>query len=47
MFKKVLETAIDKKTLKPWLLKYNLIMYQSGMQWKNCQIKQAVHYQTA
>ena len=44
MFKNVLYTAIDKKILRPWLLKYNLIMYQSGMQWKNSQIKQAVHY---
>lgn len=47
MFKNVLFTAIDKKILRPWLLKYNLIMYQSGLQWKNSQIKQAVHYQTA
>ena len=47
MFKNVLNTAIDKKILRPWLLKYNLIMYQSGMQWKNNQIKQAVFFQTA
>lgn len=27
MFKNVLFTAVDKKILRPWLLKYNLIMY--------------------
>lgn len=30
MYKNVLHTAIDKKILYPWLIKYNMIMYQSG-----------------
>lgn len=47
MYKNVLHTAIDKKILYPWLIKYNMIMYQSGQQWTNNQIKQAVFFQTA
>lgn len=30
MFKKVLFTSIEKKVLRPWLMKYNIMMYQSG-----------------
>ena len=47
MFKNVLHTAIDKKILYPWLFKHNLQMHQSGHQWKNHQIKQAIFFQTA
>jgi len=44
MYKNVLFTAIDKKILYNWLMKYNMIMYQSGINWKNNQIKQAVFF---
>lgn len=47
MYKNVLYTAIDKKIFYPWFIKNNMIMYQSGIQWKNNQIKQAVFFQSA
>jgi len=39
MYKNVLFTAIDQKVFYQWMLKFNLIMYQSGHTWKNNQIK--------
>jgi hypothetical protein len=47
MFRNVLCTAIDKKILYAWMMKYNMNMYQSGIQWNNNQIKQAVFFQSA
>jgi len=35
MYRNVLFTAVDKKILYPWFVKYNPMMYQSGQQWKN------------
>jgi hypothetical protein len=35
MYKNVLHTALDKKLLFQWMMKYNMIMYQSGVTWKN------------
>lgn len=37
-------TAIDRKILEPWLIKYSVIMNQSGLNWRNHQIKQAVFF---
>jgi hypothetical protein len=47
LFKNTLATAIDKAILKPWLLKYNIGMFRSGLQWRNSQIKQALLFHTA
>lgn len=47
MYKNVLCTAIDQEILYPWFVKYNPLMYQSGQQWTNNQIKQAILFQSA
>lgn len=47
MYKNVLFTAIDKNILFTWLLKFNMGMAQSGIVWKNNQIKQTVFFQSA
>lgn len=47
MYKNVLSTAIEKAILYKWLTKYNPIMHQSGVVWRNSQIKQAVFFQNA
>ena len=47
MYRRVLGTAVDRQLLFTWLVKYNMLMYQSGLNWKNNQIKQAVFFQSA